>query len=357
MDNKKKSNYYLDNVFIHLSVWLIIFWLPLFLTDRGQNISWSNFWKSTSVMLSFAIVFYTNYIFLINRYLYKQKTKEFIIINLLIIVGIAIVMYFAHDFIIGLNLDGRTLRRRRRYSSLPYVFIGRNMFSLALMVGLSVGIKMSARWAKVEAQKKELEKEKTEAELKNLKSQINPHFLLNTLNNIYALIEFNPPKAQTAVEELSKLLRHVLYDNNEPFVPLANEVEFIKNYIELMRIRLAKNVSLTTNIEIAAGSSTMIAPLIYISLIENAFKHGISGSKKSFIDIQLKEQPNGVVEFVCKNSYFPKSEDDRSGSGIGLRQVKKRLGLLYPNHHTWTQSIERNGNENLFVSKLTIKTK
>ena len=357
MINNKKSNFYLDNVFIHLSVWLIVFGLPLFLTDRGQSISWSNFWRSTSVMLSFAIVFYTNYLFLINRYLYKQKTKEFIIINLLLILVMAILMYFAHDFIMSLNLDGRTMRRRRRYSSLPYIFIGRNVFSLALMVGLSVAIKMSARWAKVEAQRKELEKEKTEAELKNLKSQINPHFLLNTLNNIYALIEFNPPKAQRAVEELSKLLRHVLYDNNEPFVPLANEVEFIKNYIELMRIRLAKNVALTTNLEILGGSSIMIAPLIYISLIENAFKHGISGSKKSFIDIQLKEKPNGVIEFVCKNSSFPKNEEDRSGSGIGLSQVKKRLELLYPEHHTWTQSIEEDGIENIFISKLIINTK
>lgn len=289
--------------------------------------------------------------------MYKQKAKTFIFINLLLIVVMASLMYFAHDFIMGLNIDGHPMRRRRRYKSIPYVFIGRNVFSLALIVGLSVAIKMSARWAMVEAERKELEKEKTEAELKNLKSQINPHFLLNTLNNIYALIEFNPPKAQTAVEELSKLLRHLLYDNNETFVPLVNEVEFIKNYIELMRIRLSKNITLTTMVDISPSSSTQIAPLIYISLIENAFKHGVSGSKKSFIDIQLKEQPNGIVEFICKNSYFPKSDTDKSGSGIGLSQVKKRLQLLYPDQHTWSQKIEQKNDKSIFISHLTINTK
>lgn len=354
---KRKPNSYLENIFIHLTVWIILFGLPLFLTDRGQGISWSQFWRSASVMTAFIIVFYINYLYLIDRFLYKQKTKEFLIINLLLIVVIASLMYFAHDYVMSLNLDGRPMRRRRRYQTIPYIFIARNMFSLALIVGLSVAIKMSSRWAKSESERKELEKAKVEAELNNLKSQINPHFLLNTLNNIYALIEFNPPKAQTAVEELSKLLRHLLYENNETYVPLQKEVEFIKNYIELMRIRLSKNVELITNIEVTPGSSTLIAPLIFISLIENAFKHGVSGNKKSFIDIQLTEEPNGLVEFICKNSAFPKSESDKSGSGIGLNQVKRRLELLYPEQHTWTQKMVQNNGGSIFESHITINTK
>ncbi|HZJ80151.1 MAG TPA: histidine kinase [Dysgonamonadaceae bacterium] len=357
MGNKTKSSFYLDNIFIHMAVWIIIFGLPLFLTDRGQGISWSHFWRSASVITAFMIVFYINYLYLIGRFLYRQKTKEFILINLLLLIVVATLMYFAHDYVMSLNLDGRPMRRRRRYQTIPYIFIARNVFSLALVVGLSVGIKMSARWAKVEAERRDLEKAKAEAELKNLKSQINPHFLLNTLNNIYALIEFNPAKAQTAVEELSKLLRHLLYDNNEDYVPLLKEVEFIKNYIELMRIRLSKKVKLTTNIEVSPSSSTLIAPLIFISLIENAFKHGVSGNKDSFIDIQLKEQQNGKIEFICKNSAFPKSESDKSGSGIGLNQVKRRLELLYPNQHTWTQNIDRDNDKSVFTSHIIINTK
>ena len=356
MKNKIKTNFYLDNVFIHMTVWLIVFGLPLFLIDRGQGINWSHFWRQASVMVGFMIVFYINYIYLIDRFLYRQKTTEFILINLLLIIVIGTLMYYAQDYIISLNLEGRTRRYRKRHQKTQYMFIARNLFSLALIVGLSVGIKMSARWSKVESERKELEKEKTEAELKNLKSQINPHFLLNTLNNIYALIEFNPTKAQTAVEELSKLLRHLLYDNNETYVPLLKEVEFIRNYIELMRIRLSKNVKLTTNIEVSPGTPTRIAPLIFISLIENAFKHGVSGNKESFIDIQLKENLNGEVEFICRNSAFPKSESDKSGSGIGLNQVKRRLELLYPNQHTWTQKIEQDEDKSIFTSHITINT-
>lgn len=353
----KKSNYNLSKVFIHLGVWIIIFGLPLFLSERGQGVSWSYFWRSTSVMLAYMVVFYINYLYLIKRFLYQQKTKEFIIINILLIILIASFMYFAHDYVMALNLDGRPRGRRRRYSSIPYLFIARNVVSLTLIVGLSVALKMSSRWSKLESERKELEKERTEAELKNLKSQINPHFLLNTLNNIYALIEFNPPKAQVAVEELSKLLRHLLYDNNETYIPLVSEVDFMKNYIELMRIRLSKNVQLSTNIDIAPASSTLIAPLIYISLIENAFKHGVSGNKDSFIDIKLLEKPNGVVEFVCKNSAFPKNESDKSGSGIGLNQVKRRLELLYPNRYTWNQNLNETDGKSVFISQLTINTK
>lgn len=358
MKSNKKFNSYFDNVFIHLFVWIIIFGLPLFLSDRGQGINWSHFLRSASLMLTFMIVFYINYLYLIDRFLYKQKIKEYIIINLLIIAIMATVLYFANDLIMSLNLEGRPPRRRRGYPpSLPYIIIGQNMFSLALIVGLSVAIKMSARWAMIEAERKELEKAKTEAELNNLKSQINPHFLLNTLNNIYALIEFNPPKAQTAVEELSKLLRHLLYDNNDLYVPLPREIEFINNYIELMRIRLSKNITLTTNIDISESSTTNIAPLIYISLIENAFKHGISGNKKSFIEINISEDPDGVVNFICKNSYFPKNESDRSGSGIGLNQVKKRLELLYPHRYSWIQDIDENNDESIYTSQLIIETK
>lgn len=356
MRNKLKPNLHIDNVFIHITVWLIVFGLPLFLTDRGQGINLSNFWRQASVMIAFMIVFYINYLFLIERFLYKQKITEYILINLLLIIVVGSLMYYAHEYIISLNLEGRTRRYRRRYQKTHYLFIARNVFSLALIVGLSVGIKMSARWAKVESERKELEKAKTEAELQNLKSQINPHFLLNTLNNIYALIEFNPTKAQTALEELSKLLRHLLYDNNEPFVPLQKEIEFIKNYIELMRIRLSKNVKLTTQIEALPSSSTQIAPLIFISLIENAFKHGVSGNRDCFIDIQLKEKPNGDVEFISKNSAFPKSESDKSGSGIGLNQVKKRLELLYPNKHSWTQKLEQYNDMSVFTSHIIINT-
>ena len=173
---------------------------------------------------------------------------------------------------------------------------------MVLTVGLAAAIRMSGRWIKVEAARREAEKSRTEAELKNLRNQLNPHFLLNTLNNIYALIAFDSDKAQAAVQELSRLLRHVLYDNQQNFVALGKEMDFIRNYIELMRIRLASNVTVETQIDVRADSRTEIAPLIFISLIENAFKHGISPTESSFIRIHFSESPGQVC---CEITNIP----------------------------------------------------
>ena len=120
-----------------------------------------------------------------------------------------------------------------------------------------------------------------------------------------------------------------------------------------MRIRLADNVKLNTDFSYSETRNTLISPLIFISLIENAFKHGISGDKPSFIDISLKERSDGKVEFVSKNSYFPKSESDKSGSGIGLELVKRRLELLYPGSYLWRTAIE----EDVYTTVLVIDTK
>lgn len=201
------------------------------------------------------------------------------------------------------------------------------------------------------SRRREAEKSRTEAELKNLRNQLNPHFLLNTLNNIYALIAFDTDKAQTAVQELSRLLRHVLYDNQQNFVTLGKEMDFIKNYIALMRIRLSSNVTVETRFDIRPDSPTEIAPLIFISLIENAFKHGISPTEPSHIRIYFSES---VHEVRCEiiNSYHPKSEADKSGSGIGLEQVSKRLELTYPGRYEWKHGISEDGKE--YKSVLTI---
>ena len=128
---------------------------------------------------------------------------------------------------------------------------------------------------------------------------------MNTLNNIYALIAFDSDKAQQAVQELSKLLRYVLYDNQQTYVPLCKEVDFIRNYIELMRIRLSANVQMSTQFDIHPNCQTLIAPLIFISLIENAFKHGISPTEASFIHIHISENDQEVICEI-RNSNFPK---------------------------------------------------
>ena len=177
-----------------------------------------------------------------------------------------------------------------------------------------------------------------DAQLKYLQAQINPHFLFNTLNNIYMLILLSPDRAQCAVHDLSKLLRYVLYESNLPVVPIEKEMDFVRNYVELMRIRLPESMDLKIAIDVQEAGLP-IAPLLFISLIENAFKHGVSHSGASYIWIHLQES-GGSVRCDIENSYFPKDSADRSGSGIGLTNLRKRLELIYPGKYTFSAQRE-----------------
>lgn len=338
---------------IHIIGWGIVFGFPFLMMNRsGFTITWVDYLRHGSVIpLSFLIVFYINYCFLIPRYLFEGRIKQYLLLNTVLIIGIAAGAHLWQEYAFH-NL-GKAIGEKggKRMGPPKWIFILRDTFSMVLTVGLSAAIKMSGRWAQMDAARREAEKSRTEAELKNLRNQLNPHFLLNTLNNIYALIAFDTDKAQAAVQELSRLLRHVLYDNQQNLVTLAKEMDFIRNYIELMRIRLSSNVTVETQFDVSPDSRTEIAPLIFISLIENAFKHGISPTESSFIRIHFSESP-GEVRCEITNSYHPKTQTDKSGSGIGLEQVRKRLELTYPGRYTWQQGESEDGKE--YKSELVI---
>ena len=263
------------------------------------------------------LVFYANYFVLIDHFLFAKRPWKYFLYN---VVLIAFAMGAVHlIFELLPHPRWEHPRPEREWQEIVGFFMVNAMLYM-LVAGLSVAIKMTGSWYQMESSRRELEKSRAEAELQNLKSQLNPHFLFNTLNNIYSLIAFSPERAQEAVHDLSRLLRYVLYDSSQPMVPLEKELDFIRNYVELMRIRLPEHVKLTTDIS-AATPETQVAPLLFISLIENAFKHGVSHNKPSFI----------------RNSDFPKDNgQDKSGSGIGLQNLSRRLELLYPSHHIFT---------------------
>ena len=167
-------------------------------------------------------------------------------------------------------------------------FFAGNAVLYLLVVGAGVAIRMTGGWYRAEAARQELEHSRTEAELQNLKSQLNPHFLFNTLNNIYSLIQIDVDRAQRSVHELSSLLRYVLYESSRPTVPLKAEVEFLRDYIELMRIRQPRHVRVFVSLP-EEPSPTPVAPLLFISLVENAFKHGVSNEKPSYVTIDIHE--------------------------------------------------------------------
>ena len=193
---------------IHIIGWGIVFAFPfVMMTRSGFTITWMDYLRHGSIVpLSFLIVFYCNYCFLIPRYLFEGRIRQYLLLNILLIACVTAGVHFWQEY--AFHTYAKADGEGQRHIGPPkWIFIMRDFFSMILTVGLSAAIRLSGRWVQVEAARREAEKSRTEAELKNLRNQLNPHFLLNTLNNIYALIAFDTDKAQTAVQELSRLLR------------------------------------------------------------------------------------------------------------------------------------------------------
>lgn len=333
---------------IHIAAWAILFGLPFFFTGReSQTVTLLGYIRSVIVPLSFMLVFYANYFVLINYFLFAKHAWRFLLCNVVLIAAAMGIVHLIFELLPP--PEWKHPRPEREWQEIVGFFMVNAMLYM-LVAGLSVAIKMTGSWYQMESSRRELEKRRAEAELQNLKSQLNPHFLFNTLNNIYSLIAFCPERAQGAVHDLSRLLRYVLYDSSQAMVPLEKELDFIRNYVELMRIRLPEHVKLITDIS-AVTPATEVAPLLFISLIENAFKHGVSPNKPSFIDLSIRQEH---VQIVCsiRNSYFPKDNgQDKSGSGIGLHNLHRRLELLYPSRYIFTH--EQEGDE--YVSLLVLQ--
>lgn len=319
----------------HIIVLTMIFVLPELLMSWGHHVPRIVYFH-TFVCVA---VFYINYFIFIDRLLFKHNWAwAFFVANIALIVAYFIMLFRFHDLLVPMSSHRpMTPPRPHELESLPHMlggFIMREMILLILAVCLSIALRMSEKWVKWNMVEKQMIAEKRENELKNLKNQLNPHFLFNTLNNIYALIDISGQKAQRAVHELSQLLRYVLYENNDRQVPLERDMLFVKNYIELMRLRLNSLVALTVKINENDGVGKTIAPLMFISLVENAFKHGISASEHTEIAIEISVEGESVHCHV-ENSYFPKDATDKSGSGVGIANLQRQLSLLYPGHHSY----------------------
>ena len=235
-------------------------------------------------------------------------------------------------------------------SNLPnYVQAGFSSFMMIsfLLCLMAIGIALSIRYMMRQSERKQKE---VEAELAWLKNQINPHFLFNTLNNISSLTQIDADEAQDAIMQLSDLLRYAMYETNKPRVPISGEVEFMRNYIELMKLRCNEMTKINYQLSIV-NYQLEIAPLLFISLIENAFKHGMNSNALATICISLTEE-DGQLCFVCDNTNNPKPTKDRSGSGIGLENTRRRLDLLYNGKYQWEQNITP---DNIYHVRITIK--
>ena len=221
------------------------------------------------------------------------------------------------------------LRDKASFTDLEWYW---NVIIGVLMAGANSMIKLYYRTLETEQRMTELEKQSIENEMQYLKYQINPHFLMNTLNNIHAMIDFDTELAKHSVMELSRMLHHVLYDSSGSHTTLDKEVEFLHNYIELMRIRYIDDVRITINTpDPLTCRKVKMPPLLLIVLVENAFKHGISYHKESYIDINIAVD-KGSLTCVVSNSRH--SANTTEHSGIGLNNITKRLDLLFGKNYT-----------------------
>ena len=199
-----------------------------------------------------------------------------------------------------------------------------------LMLGVNLGVKYYLKSIRGERRMQELQAENLGRQLETLRYQINPHFFMNTLNNIHALVDIDPEQAKASIEELSKLMRHVLYEGDRPTIPLAKEMEFLRHYVSLMRLRYADTVRIDLSLP-EKNEGAEIPPLVLASFVENAFKHGISYEKPSFVRVTVSVE-DGKIVFRCANSQQDSVQKEQHG--VGLANVRGRLELLYGDRYS-----------------------
>lgn len=223
----------------------------------------------------------------------------------------------------------------RLFSPMPLFGPGEMVavFGGLLLMCMNLGVKLYFRSQEATEALTQIEKHALERQLQYLKYQVNPHFFMNTLNNIHALVDIDPERAKASIVELSKLMRYVLYEGNNKLTPLSREVQFLRNYVQLMSMRYnTGNVSISLDAPDVLPDS-MLPPLLLVIFVENAFKHGISYRTKSFVEISLQPHADRLL-FSCRNSRPEIKHDENMKGGVGLSNVRRRLDLLFPNDYT-----------------------
>ena len=317
MDEQKKH----ENL-TYLALWGMLFAVPvLSLYIRSVNNPTFDFeWKEVFMIWKqfgiFLVIFLIHNFLLAPLLVYKQRRALYFSI-----VAVIIGAFIAYQ---------RTTRPPDR----PPMIVGQHdivaLIILVLMLGMNIGIKLYFKSRHDTKQLLALEKENLEQQLEYLRYQINPHFFMNTLNNIHALVDIDPEKAKETILELSKMMRFVLYEGDKKKVPMGREFEFIRHYITLMQLRYTDKVDVQVDLP-AEVPDCQLPPLMLVTFIENAFKHGISYQHDSFIHIKA-DIKDATLHFECKNSKADNPNKEKGG--VGLANVKQRLNLLYGENYT-----------------------
>jgi sensor histidine kinase YesM len=343
-------------VLIHVLGWGMLGTVLLLLSPLSWrvDIPVQYWWKQIFLGSLLSIIFYVNLLVLVPKFLLEGKLYMYLLILFIgLIFYFGLIIYFEN--IIHLpEIMHQTFRPDKPYKASGRWVFG-DVFHLMLFLlslGISTSVASVQKWQKDDAIRKEVDRQRINTELSYLKAQINPHFFFNTLNNIYALTNLDVKKAQEALLKLSRMMRYVLYENQKDETLLSKEINFINNYIELMKMRLTPNVKLNIQVD-EPKEDLVIAPMLLLPFLENCFKHGVSSQKESEILIKL-EVMGETLFFETRNHIFPLHPDspEAQENGIGLVNTKRRLSLLYPEKHRLKFGID-DANEEYWVS-LTI---
>ncbi|MFH0756786.1 MAG: histidine kinase [Bacteroidota bacterium] len=324
-------------IMLHLLAWTILLGLPLYFYKRWQ-VGTDFIWIYYINTLIAGTIFYLNYLLFLPKLFFRNKRHLYFLAAFFTLLAFYFVSGKSNELVFK-NISGRQnteeIRRPppegRDHPRPPFrqIHMFNYTFTSVFMLFFAMGLRVLERQSLIEKLQKEMEKEKLDSELAFLKNQISPHFFFNTLNNIYALIEINTEDAQKAVLKLSKLMRYLLYESEHGNTRLSNEIDFMLNYIDLMKLRMNEKIKLSFSFP-KVYEDINFPPLIFVPFIENAFKHGISYRQKSFISIEMHIEGN-TISFRCSNSMVDKvGENETEQPGIGLENVKKRLKLLFP---------------------------
>ena len=312
----------------HIFFWLVsILLLALLFYFYDEKFSLNLVEKSIITNIAFAAAVYLNLYVLIPKFL-KQKNYIFYIFWLIILLSAAsltlqLLFIYPLKNLLGISEE---------YAVFNTNLHSAYFFSTLLYVGITSFLKLIKDWLSMQdinLRLVKIEQQKLEAELKTLKGQLNPHFLFNSLNNIYSLSLIKSDKVPELILKLSDLMRHIIYESKENYISLEKELEFVNNFIELQRIRTSDKTKIKYDI-IGNIPSAKIAPLLFEPFIDNAFKHGLPGTHNSdFINISFNFENRELLVFKLENNYEDHFTQKKSNSGIGLKNVKQRLKLLY----------------------------
>jgi hypothetical protein len=362
MTRISKNKYRRIEIILVLMMWLVLIVSPLLSHGENEFVRWEPWLKGLEMAVPLLFVFLINRFLLVPYFFMKKKR----ILYFVAVIGLIFTVTFAYSIFHQQNRAHLTPERSsiewlegapphpqsmhprpfpdRPMPMPPYI----NLFIFSvLFVGFDTGLKISLKSLELEKEKEMLQKENVSNQLNMLRHQVSPHFFMNTLNNIHSLIDYNAEIAKESIIALSKLMRHVLYDSQIEKISLKKEMEFIENYVELMRLRNSERIKI--NLDIPPELPNIhIPPLLFTSFIENAFKYGISYQIVSYIDIRFKLLDQRLI-FTIRNSK-PKKVTQDGHVGIGIENARKRLELIYGNRFT----LHISDLENEFIVTLTI---